>query len=387
MKISNGKMGITALMSNHCAGMVDIIALPIWIGILISYYQFDTQQAGLLVTLFLIGATSSSIILAPLFNNLPKKIIIFSSFFIAGLAFFLISSNTDFKIIASLHLYAGLAVGAGLSLTHGTVGQSNNPHKLFAVLGMALGVFGIIFMAVAIFTTKTFGPNNLFVLIGIIMIFASLISFLFFPKSHAPRSISNNLMFPKLKKYIWLCIIGISLLSMTQAITVSFFDRIGEFRGFSHEMISIALMIYVSVCILPGPLAVFLQNKLNALTVICIGPLFQALFALIITHTTSAVMYCISGGLMAFTILFTHIFAFGLLSKLDSSNRAIAATPAMLMFGSAIAPILGGTLIKYIGFESIGYAAFVLVFTQICCFAYVRCQVMKSSISSNTLNA
>lgn len=300
MKISNDKTGIAALMSNHCAGTVDLIALPIWIGILMSYYHFDPQQAGLLLTVFLLGATSSSIILAPLFNHLPKKMIIWSSFLIAAVCFFLISANTDFKLLASLHLCGGLAVGAGLSLTHGTVGESNNPHKLFALLGMALGIFGVIFMATAIFTTKTFGPHHLFILIEAIMLIAAVTSFFYFPQFKSSQNLSSHSVFPKLSKHVWLCSIGISLLSMTQAITVSFFDRIGEFRGFSPEIISIALMVYVSICILPGPLAVLLQKKIKATTVICLGPLFQALFALIITHTTSATMYCIMAGLMSF---------------------------------------------------------------------------------------
>jgi hypothetical protein len=33
-----------------------------------------------------------------------------------------------------------------LSVTHGTVGQSVNPHRMFAMCGMALGVFAIVFL-------------------------------------------------------------------------------------------------------------------------------------------------------------------------------------------------------------------------------------------------
>jgi hypothetical protein len=40
--------GRVALMVAQCAGMVDLVALPIWIGTLIVYYKFDPQQAGVL---------------------------------------------------------------------------------------------------------------------------------------------------------------------------------------------------------------------------------------------------------------------------------------------------------------------------------------------------
>jgi predicted MFS family arabinose efflux permease len=61
--------------------------------------------------------------------------------------------------------------------------------------------------------------------------------------------------------------------------------------------------------------------------------------------------------------LFTHTFLFGLLAKLDTSGRAVALTPAMLMTGAAIGPILGGTLVVLSGYEAIGYAIAVLAAT------------------------
>ena len=40
------RRGRAALMVAHCAGMVDLVALPVWVGTLISHYRFDPQQAG-----------------------------------------------------------------------------------------------------------------------------------------------------------------------------------------------------------------------------------------------------------------------------------------------------------------------------------------------------
>jgi len=44
----------------------------------------------------------------------------------------------------------------------------------------------------------------------------------------------------------------------------------------------------------------------------------------------------------------------------------------MLMVGAAIAPFLGGTLVKFIGFEAIGYAAIVLVAIELALFNETR---------------
>ena len=44
--------GRVALMVGHCAGMVDLVALPVWVGTLISVYRFDPQQAVIFLVVF-----------------------------------------------------------------------------------------------------------------------------------------------------------------------------------------------------------------------------------------------------------------------------------------------------------------------------------------------
>ena len=44
------RRGRAALMVAHCAGMVDLVALPVWVGTLIAHYRFDPQQSGLLAS-------------------------------------------------------------------------------------------------------------------------------------------------------------------------------------------------------------------------------------------------------------------------------------------------------------------------------------------------
>ena len=56
-------------------------------------------------------------------------------------------------------------------------------------------------------------------------------------------------------------------------------------------------------------------------------------------------------------MVFTHTFLFGLLARLDPSGRAVAATPAMLMIGAAIGPVLGGTAIQLAGYPGLGIVA------------------------------
>ena len=71
-------------------------------------------------------------------------------------------------------------------------------------------------------------------------------------------------------------------------------------------------------------------------------------------------------------MIFTHTFAFGLLSKLDPTARALAATPAMLMIGATVGPILGGTLVQSFGYGSLGVAAVVIAAVAFALFSKVH---------------
>ena len=102
---TENKRGVLALVVGHCAGMIDLIGLPVWVGSLISQYKFDPQQAGGLVTLFLIGASAASLFFAPRFTRTNQKVATVSGFFIAAVAFALSSQNAAFPILAGPAFY------------------------------------------------------------------------------------------------------------------------------------------------------------------------------------------------------------------------------------------------------------------------------------------
>lgn len=374
--------GIATLMMSHCAGMLDLIALPLWVGTLVAHYRFNPQQAGTLPTLFLIGASLSSMFLASRFTRVNAKWTAVIGFASAALAFALCFGQSTMVALAPLHFAGGLAVGAALSSTHGTIGRALNPHQVFAWAGLAIGVFGIVFFGGTPGVLAKFGGATLFIVFAGIMGLAALTGLLFFPRSSRQIAEDRHRSLERaqpLSRAVWYSIIGIALLAMTQAMTLSFYERIGMARGFGRELVTLALVIYGIVTLFPAPLAGLLEKRIKATTVISIGPIMQAVFSMIVTHTWSYPLFAASGALMAFTILFTHTYAFGLLARLDATGRAVAATPAMLMVGAAIAPFLGGTLVKLIGFSAIGYAAIVLVAIELLLFNLTRRAVRGES--------
>jgi predicted MFS family arabinose efflux permease len=361
--------GTAALVLAHCAGMVDLIALPVWVGALVERFGFSPQQAGGMATLFLLGAVAASAVVAPRLNRLNQRVVATIGYGGATVAFFLASTQTAFLPLAILHLLAGISVGTGLSMVHGTMGRSENPHRLFALAGIAIGLFGIALLGAIPQLLIAKGGAVLFQVFALVMAIATLASALLFRN---PVAVGEEAIVP-FSRATWFVIFGISVMTFNQAMVFSFVEVIGKTRGFGPENV-LAVLIALGVVnfLLPSPLAAFLQKRLSANLVVQIGPAVQAALALVVTMATVFALWAPAAATFVAIQIFTHTFAFGLLARLDPSGRAVAATPAMLMVGAALGPIVGGALGQNIGFSALGFTAVLVALVAITFFTKAK---------------
>ncbi|HEY0960726.1 MAG TPA: MFS transporter [Pseudomonadales bacterium] len=378
------RSGRAALMVMHCAGMVDLVALSMWVGTLIAAYGFDAQQAGTLPTLFLTGVVVSSLVLAPRIQRLPGRLVASAGFGLAAIAFFLASGTAEFSRLAAFHAVAGLAAGAALSVTHGTIARSANPHRLFALVGIALGVFAIVFLGGVPQLIAALGGAVLFTTFAGVMALGALAALLAFPSVLSPSSISyaspsssfssssaqSAPAVGPLPRIVWFGMAGIACMTLVQAMIFSFLEGVGAARGFERSAINAVLIALGLVNLLPAALAALLERRIDARSVLLAGPIVQVALASVIMLSPAFAPYAVAASLFAAVMIFTHTFAFGLLARLDGSGRALAATPAMLMIGSALGPFLGGTLVEAFGYGAL--AAFAVVLGALAVFCFLR---------------
>jgi predicted MFS family arabinose efflux permease len=177
---------------------------------------------------------------------------------------------------------------------------------------------------------------------------------------------------PRFERAVWFGMLGVSCMGLTQAMLFSFVQRIGLDRGFAFDAVTATLIACGFVNLFPAPVAGVLETRLAARRVLQIGPVVQAAIALIITQSAGFAPYAAATSVFAAVMIFSHTFAFGLLARIDRTGRAVAATPAMLMTGAAIGPVLGGTLVKQSGYGSLGIAAVVIAAAAVFCFSRVE---------------
>lgn len=368
--------GRVALIVAHCAGMLDTVALPVWVGTLIGRYAFDPQQAGLIVTLFLGGVVLASLVLAPRFNRLSGRHVASLCFGCCALGFWAATRSAEFAMLALLHALCGMANGAALSVTHGTIALSARPHRLFAIVNTALGIAAVFYLGVTPQIVAAAGGAALFIVFGAVMAVAALVCALAFPRATPPspapaaeaRSPTGIDAVRRFDRPVWFGIAGVSLMAVVQAMIFSFVERVGHERGFGAEALAGVLIALGFVNLAPAPLAALLERRLPAHAVLSWAPVVQALLAFTVMNATAFWAYGAAASVIVAVVVFSHTFAFGLLARLEPSGRALSATPAMLMAGAAVGPILGGTLVKFIGYGSLGFAAIVLCGAAVMCF-------------------
>ncbi len=364
-------MGRAVLLISHVGGMVDLVALPLWISGLIASAHFMPQKAGALVSLYIFGVMLSNVALGPIFMRLNGRFVATAGFAVSALCFLALIHAHGFAMFALLHLLAGLGAGAGLSCVHGTIGRSGNPHRLFALVNIGVCVFGILFFAFVPKLLVTMGVGIVFIVLGSLMVAAACACLLAFPAASANPATVKTLrpMAGKLSSRI-LAFAGVALMTAGQSAMFSFVQQVGMAHGFTAANIGFLLAGTAFLNLLAPILASMLQNKLPA-TRVAVGGLFlHGCASLVICNVLGFTPFAIAAGSLVFLTIFSHIFMFGFISRLDRSGRMAALTPTMLMIGTAAGPFLAGTMVGVAGYPALGFLAAGLAWASAACYFF-----------------
>jgi len=373
------------LMLGHVAGMIDLVALPLWVGTLVQHVGLDFEHAGMTVTLFLLGVVIASLVC---FDRLPQRPLAVGGYLLSAAAFYAIAQSTDGPALLGLHALAGVGAGCGLSMVHGAMGRSANPHRMFALAGTALGVIGSSFFVIVPQVMARVGAHSLFLVIAGMMACASLVS-LAFPavKRVAPVVTAAAMPTGRIPRPAWLMVAGIVCLTLNQAIIFSFFERIGASRGFAASQVNGVFAAIGLVNLFPAVLAAMLQHRLPAIGVAMSAAAIQAVLALTISGSEAFLPFALAASLYAAVIIFAHTFLFGLIARLDPTGRTTALTPAMLMVGSAIGPALAGLIAQRLGFAGLGYTVAIVAVASIACFKLLGAQLKRNAPHAQGIEA
>ena len=361
--------GRGALLIGHAAGMLDLVSMPLWVGVLIQFRHMSPVEAGILVTTYMTGVFLTSVALAPRFTRLPARSVAVAGFILGALAFLAIVNLEGFGALVPAHFIAGIGAGAALSMVHGTISRSARPHRLFAIVNFGVAIFSIVFFA-AVPPQVQQNPDVLFYVLGGLLVLGAVAAAVAFPQPPAIQSIHVKpaAVAVPFRLAVVLAFIGVALLSTGQAETYAFLERIGAWRDFTSSDIAHMLVVSGFLNLLAPVAAAVLENVVPRLTAICVALLLHAAIAVTVSTSATFLPYAAAGSLLVFITIFNHTFMFGTIAKLDPSGRSASSTPAMLTLGAAIGPALGGAAVEILGFQAVGFVSAAVLLAAAGCF-------------------
>jgi predicted MFS family arabinose efflux permease len=240
-------------------------------------------------------------------------------------------------------------------------------------------VSGLAFLGIAQSLVPVHGGAVLFAMFAALMTIAAIATAVAFPRPPAPvdavdakdaadaNKKARSAAAQPIGSRVWLAIAGLTLMAVSQSTIFSFLERIGSARGF-EERVQGVLITSALVNLASAALAGALERRILPSRVALCGAVLQATLAAILVFSSGFLPYAFSGILFVTVIIVTHTFVFGWLASNDASGRAVALTPAMVMSGAAIGPLLGGLLVAGFGIPSLGIVALVIAVVAFSCY-------------------
>ena len=323
---TEGFVGRGALLVGHAAGMLDLVSMPLWVGVLIQFRHLSPPQAGLLITCYMAGVFLTSVSLAPRFIRLRPRLIAIGGFILGALAFLAIIHVDGFFALMPAHFVAGIGAGSALSMVHGTISRSMRPHRLFAIVNFGVAVFSIAFFA-TVPDLIQHDPNLLFYVLGGLLLLGAIAVAAAFPKPPAESAarlgeLAASAGTAAFKVAVVLAFVGVALQSVGQSQTYAFLERIGAWRGFAAADIGHMLVISGFLNLLAPIVAAVLEHLVPRIGAICASLLIHACVAIVASNSPAFLPYAAAGSLLVFMTIFGHTFMFGTIAKLDPSGRA-----------------------------------------------------------------
>jgi predicted MFS family arabinose efflux permease len=369
------RKGWTALCIIQCACMIDLAAIPLWVGTLMESYGFDARQAGALASLYIGSAVVGGLATAPLFSRMRSgRHIATIGLALAALCFFGLTRVTGFAEMAVLHALAGLSVGPALAVTEGTIGRSGRPHRLFALTAVCLSLTAAGFLAIMPGFLRDLGGVLFFQVICAILVAGSVMALLFFPACASAPELqeSTDRKALKVPTSAWAGVAGLFFMSLVYSMTMSFVERVGDFREYGTTFVTAVLSAMAFIKLFPAAIAGLLEHELEPRSVLLKMPAVQAACCAAIFAVPEPAVYGVAACVFIGTLIFSHVFAFGLISRIDLSGKSVAASPSIMLAGSAIGPILGGTIITAFGYSFLALVGAVVGIMAIAAFSRIE---------------
>jgi len=287
----------------------------------------------------------------------------------------LISAYTDsFEVVRVTRMVAGFAGGLLSASGTASAASSQNPQRVFAIIGLSWGLIAAVQLAVLPYLTVPYGAEGgYYGMAAATALFLPLLIWLNPPRRHEKEQedavLGQNLSFwGRITEHLGVrdapnarfaitAMVGLFIYEVGQGATQVFLEQFGLRTGLEEIRIGQILGISAFLGLSGGALAAWLGTRFGNLKPIVIGIGFGCLFASTLALGTIPALFAVSylGWNMAYYFLLP--FMLGILAQMDDRGRWAVAADAVWWLGAAPGAAVGGILVEKGGYTTLAVLA------------------------------
>jgi len=300
----------------------------------------------------------------------------------------LISASTDsFEVVRVARMVAGFAGGLLSAAGTASAASSQNPQRVFAIIGVSWGLIAAVQLAVLPYLTVPYGAEGgYYGMAAATVLFLPLLMWLNPPRRHEKMQesavIEQNLsLWGRLTerlgvrdapnaRFAIMAMVALFIYEIGQGATQVFLEQFGLRTGLDEIRIGQILGIAATLGLSGGALAAWMGNRFGNLKPVVVGISFNAVFASTLALGTIPILFGASylGWNMAYYLLVP--FMLGVLAQMDDRGRWAVAADAVWWLGAAPGAAVGGILVEKGGYTALAFLA--PITGAICVFILVR---------------
>jgi predicted MFS family arabinose efflux permease len=300
----------------------------------------------------------------------------------------LISAYTDsFEVVRVTRVLAGFAGGLLSAAGTASAASSQNPQRVFAIIGVSWGLIAAVQLAVLPYLTVPYGvAGGYYGMAAAAALVLPVLVWLNPPRPH--EKMQGSVAFEQ-KLSFWerlterlglrdapnarfaiMAMVALFTFEIGQGATQVFLEQFGLRTGLEEIRIGQILGVAAFLGLSGGALAAWLGNRFGNLRPIVVGIGFNALFASTLALGTIPILFAASylGWNMAYYFLVPYML--GVLAQMDDRGRWVVAADAVWWLGAAPGAAVGGILVEKGGYNTLAILA--PVTGIVCVFILIR---------------
>jgi predicted MFS family arabinose efflux permease len=357
-KNRTGLWALVTVLAAYCIAFSGWGSQPEVVHSLMSGLQMTPTTAGMLASVELIAVALTTFALAPRIRRFPMRQLCLFGAVLAVIGHGATAGLTAVLPLAVARIVAGVGEGCALAVANAVIASFKDPDRGYAQVNTITLVFSMSFLALLQHLGQSYGYQGVFAALALVcLLFTPFVLGL-------PRSISSptehtsegGVLSSKRGSAL---LVALLLFGTGFGASFAFLIQIAEWIEVDSDLLTLSISSWAVGGIVGGTLAAWLSAKAGRFVPIAVTLVVEVVAIMLLVYWPSVTAYLVVGPIQAGCIYFIMPYLLGTAAMIDKTGGCAAAVGGMWMVTGATGPLLGGLLVRWGGFEMLGWTLLV----------------------------